>query len=125
MSNTPTGYPAKFSVTLAEAIAAPLPEGRRSAELFRNGSMHLRYYAPAASGLTHDPQAPHDQDEVYIVASGTGTFLCGEKRVAFGPGDALFVPANVVHRFEDFSPDFATWVVFYGPTGGEVAEGRN
>jgi len=39
--------------------------------------------------------------------------------VTFGPGDALFVPAHTSHRFEDFSPDFATWVVFYGPDGGE------
>jgi len=119
--HTPKKFPPAFNVTRAEAAAAPLPEGRRSAELFRYGSMHLRWYAPSASGLTHDPQTPHDQDEVYIVAAGTGTFLCGAERVAFGPGDALFVPANVVHRFEDFSPDFATWVVFYGPTGGESA----
>lgn len=87
--------------------------------------MHLRWYSPPATGLTEDPQTPHDQDEVYIVAAGTGVFLCGDRREPFGPGDALFVPANVTHRFEDFSPDFATWVVFYGPTGGEVGDGRN
>jgi len=39
--------------------------------------------------------------------------------VAFAPGDMLFVPAKMEHRFEDFSADFATWVLFYGPTGGE------
>ena len=32
---------------------------------------------------------------------------------------ALFVPAGVVHRFEDFGDDFATWVFFYGPQDGE------
>jgi hypothetical protein len=31
----------------------------------------------------------------------------------------LFVPAGVVHRFEDFSDDLAIWVMFYGPEGGE------
>jgi hypothetical protein len=31
----------------------------------------------------------------------------------------FFVPAGVAHRFERFSPDFATWVVFWGPHGGE------
>jgi hypothetical protein len=31
----------------------------------------------------------------------------------------LFVPAGHEHRFEDFTPDFATWVIFYGPDGGE------
>jgi hypothetical protein len=39
--------------------------------------------------------------------------------VAFGSGDMLFVPARMEHRFEDFSDDFATWVMFYGPAGGE------
>jgi hypothetical protein len=32
----------------------------------------------------------------------------------------LFVPADVEHRFEEFSDDLALWVVFYGPEGGEV-----
>jgi hypothetical protein len=31
----------------------------------------------------------------------------------------LFVPAGQIHRFENFSSDFAVWVVFYGPEGGE------
>ena len=28
--------------------------------------------------------------------------------------------AGVEHRFENFSDDFAVWVFFYGPEGGEV-----
>jgi hypothetical protein len=32
----------------------------------------------------------------------------------------LFVAADQPHRFEDFSEDFAAWVFFYGPDGGEV-----
>jgi hypothetical protein len=32
----------------------------------------------------------------------------------------LFVSAGVVHRFEDFSDDLETWVVFYGTKGGEA-----
>jgi hypothetical protein len=31
----------------------------------------------------------------------------------------LFVAAGVPHRFEEFSRDFAAWVVFWGPKGGE------
>ena len=60
-------------VTLAQAKAAPIPEGRRSAELMKHGSMTLRYYAPDRV----DPQTPHDQDEVYIVQSGRGFVLAG------------------------------------------------
>jgi mannose-6-phosphate isomerase-like protein (cupin superfamily) len=101
--------------TLEEARVAPIPPGFRSALLMEHGSMKLRYYKPRGPDL----QTPHDQDELYIVASGRGTFFVGGQRVAFGRGDVLFAAAQVEHRFEDFSDDFATWVVFYGPQGGE------
>jgi mannose-6-phosphate isomerase-like protein (cupin superfamily) len=86
----------------------------------RHGTMTLRYYAPRGT----DPQTPHEQDELYFVASGTGYFLNGPRegeleRQAFGPGNVLFVPAGNVHRFVDFTDDFGTWVVFWGPIGGE------
>lgn len=32
----------------------------------------------------------------------------------------LYTPAGQVHRFEQFSDDFAVWVAFYGPEGGEA-----
>jgi len=104
-----------WHVSTRNAAGLPLPEGRRSAEVLRHGSLELRWYAPKEI----DPQTPHERDEVYIVASGRGTFVRGTDRVAFEAGDMLFVPANVEHRFEAFSADFATWVVFYGPAGGE------
>ncbi|PJK31383.1 cupin domain-containing protein [Minwuia thermotolerans] len=105
----------KIRATIEEAKVAPIPAGRASPLLMEHGSMTLRYYAPKG----RDPQTPHDQDEIYIVASGSGTFFMNGERVPFGPGDALFAPAGAEHRFEDFSDDFATWVIFYGPDGGE------
>lgn len=66
-----------------------------------------------------DDQTPHERDELYVVASGRGWFVTGQDRVRFEPGDALFAAAGLKHRFEDFSDDFATWVMFYGPQGGE------
>lgn len=77
--------------------------------------MSVEIYKPA--GI--DPQTPHLQDELYVVISGTGEFLNAGNRLPFQPGDMLFVPAGIEHRFENFSEDFATWVVFYGPDGGE------
>ena len=41
------------------------------------------------------------------------------ERHRFGPGTVFFVPAGAEHRFENFTPDFSTWVVFWGPRGGE------
>jgi mannose-6-phosphate isomerase-like protein (cupin superfamily) len=105
-----------WHASAAQAGAAPLPAGRRSAEILRHGSLEVRYYAPRDNA---DPQTPHERDEVYFVASGSGFFVRGGERVAIGPNDMLFVPARMEHRFEDFSRDFAAWVVFYGPRGGE------
>jgi mannose-6-phosphate isomerase-like protein (cupin superfamily) len=52
---------------------------------------------------------------LYVVVEGRGEFVNGDAREAFGPGDLLFVPAGVVHRFENFTDDLTAWVIFYGP----------
>ena len=91
------------------------PDGERFAEAFARGLLVVELYAPDAV----DPQKPHTRDEVYFVVSGKGEFVMDGERAPFDAGDALFVAAGVEHRFENFSADFATWVVFYGPEGGE------
>lgn len=83
--------------------------------LFRHGTLEVEIYRPRGV----DRQQPHKRDEVYVVIAGHGSFVNGDTRRPFAPGDLLFVPAGVTHRFEDFSDDFATWVIFYGPEGGE------
>jgi mannose-6-phosphate isomerase-like protein (cupin superfamily) len=104
---------------LAEALKLlPTSDGKRFVELFNHGSLNIELYAPR--GI--DPQTPHARDEIYVIASGTGTFRQGQDAdVQFGPGDVFFVPAGVEHRFKDFSDDLAAWVFFYGPKGGEKA----
>jgi len=92
------------------------PRGARSVSMFSHGTMELKLYAPRGA----DPQQPHTRDEVYVVVAGHGRFDNGGEVVDFAPGDALFVPAGRAHRFLDFSDDFVTWVVFYGPAGGET-----
>ena len=91
------------------------PEGERFAAAFGHGSLQVELYAPAG----RDPQTPHERDEVYFVLAGSGDFVAAGERTSFRAGDALFVAAGVAHRFENFSADFCTWVVFYGPIGGE------
>lgn len=104
--------------TVAEGLARiPGSRGERFATLFERGTLSIEVYAPRGT----DPQQPHSRDEVYVVITGRGSFVIGEERLPFGPGDCLFVPANVAHRFVDFSDDLVVWVVFYGPEGGEVA----
>jgi mannose-6-phosphate isomerase-like protein (cupin superfamily) len=97
----------------------PAPDVRpRSAAVYQHGSLLLKLFSPVHT----DTQQPHTQDEVYFVARGRGWFVNGEARHAIQPGDALFVPAGVVHRFEEFSDDLMVWVVFYGPQGGEARD---
>ena len=104
-------------LTVTEALARlPGPAGERYVELFQHGTLSVELYAPRG----RDPQDPHTRDEVYVVVQGSGLFRNGDVRHPFGPGDLLFVPAGVVHRFENFSDDLAVWVVFYGPEGGEA-----
>jgi mannose-6-phosphate isomerase-like protein (cupin superfamily) len=102
---------------LADGLRRLPRQGKRFVEVFSHGSLVVEVYAPRGT----DPQTPHTRDEVYFVASGTGKFVTPDKRQPFKPTDFLFVPAGVEHRFEDFSDDFAVWVLFYGPEGGEVA----
>lgn len=102
-------------LTPAAALAALTTTDKPFIELFRHGTLAVEFYKP--EGV--DRQTPHSRDEVYVVVSGSGTFVsCGTRR-PFGAGEVLFVAAGVEHRFEDFSADFATWVFFYGPEGGE------
>lgn len=83
--------------------------------LLSRGTLAVELYIP--DGV--DKQAPHEKDEVYVIISGRGTFIREQERYTFGPHDILFVPAGQEHRFVDFSHDFKTWVIFYGPKGGE------
>ena len=104
-------------ITLDEALTlGPPPSGNLAVPIFSHGTLEVEMYTP----VDHDPQTPHTRDEIYIVARGTGTFCDGDNRVAVKPGSFIFVPAGQEHRFEDFTPDFATWVAFYGPEGGEA-----
>jgi mannose-6-phosphate isomerase-like protein (cupin superfamily) len=85
-------------------------------ELFTHGTLSVEVYKPKK----FDHQQPHEKDEVYIIISGEGDFYSDGKTVKFQKGDFLFVPAGVEHRFENFSEDFSTWVIFYGVKGGEA-----
>lgn len=101
-------------------IRADLPDDPVASRVnyaLRHGSMRAGIYAPQG----HDDQGPHDQDELYIILSGSGRFVKQGEERSFEPGDLIFVEAGADHRFVDFTEDFATWVVFWGPKGGEAA----
>jgi len=104
-----------ITFTIGEAGAALAKAGDEFTTLFRQGTLEIEIYRP----FRLDPQKPHKKDELYVIINGTGTFEHGKERTPVHEGDVLFVRAGVEHRFVDFSADFATWVFFYGPEGGE------
>lgn len=96
----------------------PTPDGQHWITMLHRGALEVELYAPRGKDL----QTPHSRDELYFVVRGSGDFVLAGRRHPFAPGDAFFVPAEVDHRFERFSDDFLTWVVFLGPEGGDTAK---
>jgi mannose-6-phosphate isomerase-like protein (cupin superfamily) len=113
--------PGTAHMSLLDALAmGPPPAGNLAIPVFTHGTLAAELYAPAE----RDQQRPHERDEIYVVARGSGKFFDGRVRHDVGVGTFLFVAAGEVHWFEDFTPDLAVWVFFYGPTGGERASDR-
>lgn len=105
-----------FRIAIADVSRRlPGPTGERFATALQRGSLLVELYQP----IDNDPQQPHTRDEAYVVIDGSGSFVMGNERTPFGPGDFLFVPAGVPHRFEDFGSSLTAWVIFFGPEGGE------
>jgi mannose-6-phosphate isomerase-like protein (cupin superfamily) len=100
---------------LPAAPTAAYPQGAPFATMMAGGTMSVEVFAPKGIDL----QQPHQQDELYFIQGGTGQIVINGQRLDAAAGDAFFVAAGVEHRFENFSDDFVTWVVFYGPEGGE------
>ena len=108
-----------FQIGIEGAIAAlPKAPAEQYTIVYRHGTFEAGLYAPRGV----DDQTPHTRDEAYVVVKGSGTFVCGDVRKAFSPGELLFVPAGMTHRFESFTNDLTVWVIFYGPQGGEHVE---
>ncbi|HTD29281.1 MAG TPA: cupin domain-containing protein [Xanthomonadaceae bacterium] len=103
-------HPADFLKRLPLPATDRWPEGVFDIEAFERGGLTLELFAPR--GIDH--QTAHAQDELYFVIAGNATLDIDGGEHSCAPGDALFVPALVKHRFVRISDDFATWAVFWG-----------
>lgn len=101
--------------TLPHAPSEQWPAGLPFVTAMSHGSMSVEVFAPNEL----DRQTPHEQDELYFVQRGSGTLTIDGVAHLCKAGDALFVRARQEHRFTNCTQDFATWVVFWGPKGGE------
>ena len=111
----------KYKVTADEALIQLLEQTEQPfTVMMKHGMMSIEYFAPKKL----DTQTPHKQDEIYIIVEGHSEFYRDGERISCKKNDILFVPAGMEHRFENFSENFATWVIFYGPDGGEKTDDR-
>lgn len=106
----------KPHIQLAAALASLKQPENLFTECFSDTRITVEIYKPEEEDL----QSPHDRDELYVIISGSGRFRLRGESFLFKPGDLLFAPAHAPHRFENFTNDFATWVIFYGAAKSET-----
>ncbi len=70
------------------------------------------YRLPAGS---KDMQAPHLEDEIYVVMEGRARLRIGDKEHNIGAGTILFVQATADHSFFDIEEDLVV-LTFFGTT---------
>lgn len=100
---------------VAELAAAAAAAGEPYHEFLREPSMSIGLYVLPA-GAT-DGQSPHTEDEAYVVLAGRSRFTAGDATRDVAPGDTIFVPAGVPHRFHDITDELRLIVVFAPPEG--------
>src|SRR5438876_9481929 len=86
----------------ADQFPAPYPgaveafnHGSLTAELWKAEGQHEMFW--------HD----HPQDEIYVIVSGSATFVSERGGIpSCNAGDIVFCPARLKHNFKDFTRDF-------------------
>ena len=96
---------------LAEKVAGDEP---RFFEFLRVPSISGAIYRLPAGA--RDMQAPHLEDEVYVVADGRARLRVGDQEHEVRPGTILFVRATEQHSFFDVEEDL-TLLAFFGSSG--------
>ena len=100
------------SMTLDEALRRHAATGGPWAELLRVPDLSVGLYVLGPGDV--DGQQPHTEDEVYVVLAGRSRFTAGTETRDVRPGDLIYVPAEVPHRFHDIDEELRIVVVF-GP----------
>lgn len=95
---------------LEELLARHEAGGKLYLEFLRVPALSAGIYRlPAGSA---DPQQPHNEDEVYYVISGSGSFTCEGQTIPAKAGSTIYVAARAEHRFHDITEDLTILVLF-------------
>ena len=79
-------------------------------EHLRVADLSVGTYSIPAGGT--DGQAPHTEDEIYVVTAGRAVIEAGGERAGVGPGSVIYVAADEPHRFTEITEDLAVLVLF-------------
>lgn len=91
-------------------FAVPEGEPNQFREHARCTHMSVGTYCIPVGGK--DSQAPHSEDEVYLVVRGRALLVSESREVEVGPGSVIFLPAGEPHHFTDVVEDLSVVVVF-------------
>lgn len=82
-------------------------------EFLRSPQMSCAMYRlPAGS---RDMQAPHLEDELYMVLEGRAVLRVNEQEQDVGPGTLLYISATTEHSFFNIEEDL-TLLAIFGPS---------
>ena len=95
---------------LTDLLAEIAASGRSYHEFLRVRAMSAGIYRLPAGGT--DPQRPHAEDELYWVVAGRAILRVADEDRRVESGSAVFVGANVPHRFHSIVEDLVVLVVF-------------
>lgn len=84
-------------------------------EFLRSSQMSCAVYRLPAGAK--DMQAPHLEDELYMVLEGKARVRVDAQEQEVGPGTILFIKATTEHSFFDITEDL-TLLAMFGPTVG-------
>jgi mannose-6-phosphate isomerase-like protein (cupin superfamily) len=88
-------------------------------EHFAVPALSVGTYCIPAGGS--DDQAPHTEDEIYVVTAGRARIATPARTHDVAPGSVIFVPAGEEHRFIDVIENLALLVVF-APAYGALSK---
>jgi len=111
------GRPLDLGRLAQQHLASP----RRYLEALRGTKLSVGLYKLRKG--QEDEQAPHPEEEAYVVLEGRGRFRMGDEDVAVGPGHVFTVPARVEHRFHSIEEDMLL-LVFFAPPEGSGSTGE-
>jgi len=112
----------KHIVSLKDAITGVLHGGQGVFRVLIDeescGARHFSLLVNTMNAGAKGAEHGHDVEHCLYILSGKGTAHVDGEPSAIGPGTAVFIPANILHKVEA-GPEDLTYVVIYAPPGPE------